>query len=324
MAVVGSGGFGTVLAKMLAEKGQTVYQWVRNEELAHAMDTTRENTKYLPGFKLPTNLWITPHLEAAVRDATVVIVAVPSFAVREVARDLKPLVEKDVIVLNVAKGIEKDSFKRMSEVLREEMPADAAVATLSGPNLAIEMAKNMPSGTVVASNDKRCLPRLTRAINTDVFKAYASTDLIGVELGGVLKNICAIAAGISDGIGYGDNSKASLITLGLSEMFTVGTKLGANRNTFYGLAGLGDLVATCSSKLSRNHFVGEHLGQGETLEAIIQKLNGKVAEGVNATKIYHEFAKRERMGLPLTEQMYEILYKGKDRHAAIRDLLRAV
>lgn len=324
IAVIGSGGFGTVLAKLLAEKGHTVYQWVRNAELARDMESHRENKKYLPGHKLPLNLWITTHLDAAVRDATIVVAAIPSFAMREVVRAFSKFVDADVIILNVAKGIEQGTFKRMSEVIREEMGDHAAVATLSGPNLAEEMARKMPSGTIIASDDKPCLPRLVRAVETDYFKVYAWTDLVGVELGGVLKNISAIASGISDGIDLGNNSKASLITLGLAEMFTVGTRFGAKRSTFYGLAGLGDLVATCSSPLSRNHFVGEHLGRGEPMEEILKKLNGKVAEGVQATKYFHELAQREKLTLPLTEQMYAILYEEKPCREAIVDLLEKV
>jgi glycerol-3-phosphate dehydrogenase (NAD(P)+) len=324
IAIVGSGSFGTVLASMLARKGHTVYQWVRNEEQARHMERDRENKKYLPGHKLPLNLWITSDLRVAVADATIVVAAVPSFAMRETAKAFGPHIDREAILLNVAKGVEPGTFKRMSEVLRDELPRGVAVATLSGPNLSEEMAKEMPSGSIIASEDKPCLPRLVRAFENDFFKVYAWTDLVGVELGGVLKNITAIAAGISDGIGYGNNSKASLIALGLSEMFTVGNRLGAKRNTFYGLAGLGDLVATCSSPLSRNHFVGEHLGQGETMEAITKKLNGKVAEGVNATRIYHEFAKKERLTLPLTEHLYEVLYEGKPCREAIVDLLKNV
>lgn len=324
IGIVGSGAFGTVLATLLAEKGHTVYQWVRHEELARQMETHRENKKYLPGHKLPLSLWITTHLETAVRDATIVVAAVPSFAMRSVAKEFAPYLSERSVVLNVAKGMEPGTFERMSQVLRDVVKENVMVATLSGPNLAEEMARKMPSGTIVASEDKPCLPHLARAFATDYFKVYAWTDLVGVELGGILKNISAIASGISDGIGMGNNSKASLITLGLQEMFTVGNRLGAKRNTFYGLAGLGDLVATCSSPLSRNHFVGEHLGKGEPMPAIDKKLNGKVAEGVNATKVFHEFAQKEKLTLPLTEQMYQILYEGKSCRAAIQDLLRAV
>ena len=324
IAIVGSGGFGTVLAKMLAENGHTVYQWVRNKELAEAIETKRVNTKYLPGFALPHNLWITTELKTALTDATIVVAAVPSFAMRETVRDCATHLEDDAIVLNVAKGIEHDTYKRMSQVIRDEVAPTNPVATLSGPNLAEELARGMPAGTIVASEDKPALPRLVKTFSTSFFKVYAWTDLVGVELGGVLKNITALAAGISDGFGFGNNSKSSLITLGLQEMLTVGTHMGARRATFFGLAGLGDLVATCSSALSRNHFVGEHLAQGESMDQIKTRLNGKVAEGVNATRFVHEYAVRENVKLPLTNEMYHLLYEGKPAKQAIQDLLKAV
>lgn len=324
IAIVGSGGFGTVLAKMLAENGHTVYQWVRNKELAQTMETKRINAKYLPGFSLPLSLWITADLATALADATIVVAAVPSFAMRDTMRLCAQHLEDEAIVLNVAKGIEHDTYKRMSQVIRDEVPATHPVASLSGPNLAEELARGMPAGTIIASEDKPCLPRLVRAFSSSYLKVYAWTDIVGVELGGVLKNITAIAAGISDGLGFGNNSKASLITLGLQEMFTVGTHMGARRPTFFGLAGLGDLVATCSSPLSRNHFVGEHLAKGEPMDQIKSLLNGKVAEGVNATRFVHEYARRENVKLPLTNEMYHLLYEGKPAKQAIVDLLKAV
>lgn len=324
IAIVGSGGFATVLAKMLAEGGHTVYQWVRNPDLARTMETQRVNPKYLPNHALPLNLWITTDLKAALADATIAVAAVPSFAMRETIRECADHLEKEAVVLSVAKGIEHGTYKRMSQVIRDEVPGGISVAALSGPNLAEELARGMPAGTIVASEDKPCLPRLVRTLSSSYLKVYAWTDIVGVELGGVLKNITAIAAGISDGLGLGNNSKSSLITLGLQEMFTVGTRMGARRATFYGLAGLGDLVATCSSPLSRNHFVGEHLAKGEAMDAILKELNGKVAEGVNATRFVHEYAVREGIRLPLTNEMYHLLYEGKPAKRAIVDLLAAV
>lgn len=324
IAILGSGGFGTVLAKMLAERNHTVYQWVRNAELAEAMETRRENTKYLPGHKLPLNLWITTDLSTALADATIMVAAVPSFAMRDTVAQARRHLGEGTIVLNVAKGIEHDTYKRMSEVIRDEVPAGNPVASLSGPNLAEELAQGMPAGTIVASEHRPALPRLTRAFSTPTFKVYAWTDLVGVELGGVLKNITAIAAGISDGFGFGNNTKSSLLTLGLQEMFTVGTAMGARRSTFYGLAGLGDLIATCSSSLSRNHFVGEHLSKGESMDEVSRALNGRVAEGVNATRFVHGYAETKGLKLPLTNEMYHLLYEGKPAKQAIEDLLRAV
>jgi glycerol-3-phosphate dehydrogenase (NAD(P)+) len=324
IGVVGSGGFGTVLAKMLAEKGLTVYQWIRNPQQAEDMESRRENSKYLPGVKLPKNLWFTPDIRTVTEDATIIISAVPSFATREVAKLYAKYVGPDTVVLNLAKGIEHDTFLRMSQVLREELPAHAAVASLSGPNLAEELAKGMPAGAIVASEQMPFLPRLVRTLDTTFFKVFASQDVAGVELGGVLKNISAVAAGISDGIGFGNNSKASLITLGLYEMFTVGARMGAKRETFFGLAGIGDLVATCNSTLSRNHTVGEMLGKGLSLEEAIERLHGRVAEGVKATQFVHEYAQRETLALPLTQQMYHVLYEGKDVRRGLADLLKSV
>lgn len=324
IGIIGSGGFGTVLAKMLAENGHTVYQWVRNKELAETMETQRVNTKYLPGYSLPKNLWITSDLSTALADATMVVAAVPSFAMRQTMRDACKHLEPEAVVLNVAKGIEPDSFKRMSQVIQDEVPETTPVASLSGPNLAEELAKGMPAGTIVASDNKPCLPRLVKTFSSPFFKVYAWTDIVGVELGGVIKNITAIAAGISDELRFGNNSKSSLITLGLQEMFTIGTRMGARRATFFGLAGLGDLVATCNSSLSRNHFVGEHLAKGESMPEILKRLNGKVAEGVNATRFIHDYAVKENVKLPLTNEMYHLLYEGKAAKEAISDLLKAV
>jgi glycerol-3-phosphate dehydrogenase (NAD(P)+) len=324
IGIVGSGGFGTVLAKMMAEKGLTVYQWVRDQELAGQMESERENRKYLPGVKLPENLWFSGDLRTVVEDATIIIAAVPSFAQRQVAKQYAPYVGEHHVVVNLAKGLEEGTLLRMSQVLRDELPEETAVASLSGPNLAEELAKDMPAGAIVAADMKPCLPRLTRTLDTKTFKVYASHDLIGVELGGLLKNITALAAGVSDGIGYGDNTKASLITLGLYEMFTVGANMGAKRETFFGLAGIGDLVATCSSTLSRNHTVGEMLGKGVALDEAIKRLEGRVAEGVRTTKFVHEFAQRENLTLPLTNQMFQVLYEDKDVHRALEDLLENV
>lgn len=324
IGIAGSGGFGTVLAKMLAEKGLTVYQWVRDEDLCQTMEAQRENPKYLPGVTLPKNLWFTPDVRTVVEDATIAVIAVPSFAAREVAAKVAPYLFEGDVALNLAKGIEEETYLRMSQVLREEVPEEVAVASLSGPNLAKELAAGTPAGAIVASDTSPCLPRLVRTLETKTFKVFASSDLIGVELGGVLKNITALAAGVSDGIGYGDNTKASLITLGLLEMFTVGGHMGAKRGTFYGLSGIGDLVATCSSELSRNHTVGRMLGEGTPLEEAIERLKGKVAEGVRTTKFVHEFAGRESLNLPLTHQMYAVLYEGKDVHTGIDDLLENV
>ncbi len=321
VAVVGSGGFGTCLSSLLARNGLEVRQWCRSPEYAQTLTNRRENTKYLPGVKLPLNVWVTSSLQDAVDGADVVVVAVPSQAVRDTAKAFRPYLAPGVKVLNVAKGIEHDSFLRMSQVLGQELP-DTSIASLSGPNHAEEIARGMPGATVIASEDHSSLNLLCDIFSNDVFKAYPRRDLIGVELGGVLKNITAIAAGVTKGIGFGDNSASAVITLGLDEMVRFGTAMGAKARTFTGLSGLGDLIATATSEHSRNRRLGELVGRGLTYQEALSTMGGKVAEGVNATKFVHEQAESEDIPLPLTAEIYRILYEHKDVKQAVRDLLR--
>lgn len=322
VAVVGSGGFGTCLSALLAGNGLEVRQWCRRPEYAQTLANRRENVKYLPGVKLPTNVWVTSSLQDAVQGAEVVVVAVPSQAVRETAQRFAPYLDPSATLLNVAKGIENDSFKRMSEVLTEVVDADHAVASLSGPNHAEEIARGMPGATVIASRTPGCLDLLCDLFSNDTFKAYPRSDLVGVELGGVLKNITAIAAGLTKGIGFGDNSAAAVITLGLDEMVRFGTAHGAKARTFTGLSGLGDLIATATSEHSRNRRIGELLGRGLTYQQALATMGGKVAEGIHATRFVHEQAVAEGVELPLTAEIYRILYEGKDVREAVRDLLK--
>ncbi len=321
VAVVGSGGFGTCLSILLASNGLEVRQWCRRPEYAQTLANRRENVKYLPGVKMPTNIWVTSSLQDAVEGAEVVVVAVPSQAVRETVRAFAPFVTKGVKVVSVAKGIEHDTFKRMSEVLEEELPAGTQVASLSGPNHAEEIARGMPGATVIASRSPSCLNLLCGIFSTETFKAYPRNDLVGVELGGVLKNITAIAAGVTKGIGFGDNSASAVITLGLDEMVRFGTAHGAKARTFTGLSGLGDLIATCTSEHSRNRRLGELVGRGLSYQDALATMGDKVAEGIHATKFVHEQAVREGIELPLTAEIYNILYEGKDVRLAVRDLL---
>ncbi len=321
VAVVGSGGFGTCLSSLLARNSVEVRQWCRSPEYARTLANRRENVKYLPGVKLPTNVWITSSLQDAVQGAEVVVVAVPSQAVRETAQSFRPFLRDGAVLLNVAKGIEHESFLRMSQVLEEVVGADHPVASLSGPNHAEEIARGMPGATVIASSVEACLPRLCSLFSTDTFKAYPRRDLVGVELGGVLKNITAIAAGVTKGIGFGDNSAAAVITLGLDEMMRFGQAHGAKAHTFTGLSGLGDLIATATSEHSRNRRIGELLGRGLTYQQALATMGGKVAEGIHATRFVHEQAAAEGIALPLTAEIYRILYDGKDVREAVRDLL---
>ncbi len=321
VAVVGSGGFGTCLSYLLARNGLEVRQWCRSPEYAQTLSNTRENPKYLPGIKLPLNVWITPSLQDAVSGAEVVVAAVPSQAMRESAMAYKPFLSKGAKVLNVAKGIEHGTYLRMSEVLNEVLGPSYPVASLSGPNHAEEIARGMPSATVIASKSPSALNLLCDLFTTDWFKAYPRRDLVGVELGGVLKNITAIAAGVTRGIGFGDNSSAAVITLGLDEMVRFGVSHGAKKETFTGLSGFGDLIATATSSHSRNRRVGELLGRGLTMQAALATMGGQVAEGVHAAKFVHEQAEKEKIPLPLTTEIYRILYEGKDVRLAVKDLL---
>lgn len=321
VAVVGSGGFGTALSCLLAHKGVEVRQWCRRPELAQTLTNRRENPGYLPGIKIPLNVWMTTSLQDAVEGAEVVVMAVPSQAVRDTATALAPHIEHGAKVLNVAKGIEHDSYLRMSEVLGEVLPKKTAIATLSGPNHAEEIARGQPGATVIASRKTECLDFLCDLFTNDTFKAYPRKDLAGVELGGVLKNITAIATGVCRGVGYGDNSASAVITLGLDEMVRFGVAHGAKQRTFTGLSGLGDLIATATSEHSRNHRLGQLVGRGLTYQEALATMNGKVAEGVTATRFVHEKAEKDDIPLPLTAEIYRILYEGKDVKAAVRDLL---
>ena len=321
---MGAGGFGTCLATMLARKGSAgpeVRLWCRSPDYAQTIANSRENAKYLPGVKVPLNVWVTSNLADAVGGAEVVIAAVPSQAMRETARAFAPHIAKGAKVLSVAKGIEHDTFLRMSQVLQEELGPHVPVATMSGPNFAEEIARGMPSASVVASKSPSALNLLCSLLTTDWFKAYPRRDVIGVELGGVMKNIVAIAAGVTKGIGFGDNSQAAVITLGLDEMVRFGVGHGARKETFTGLSGLGDLIATATSSRSRNHRVGELLGRGLNMQQAIATLGGQVVEGVHAAKFVHEQAVKERIPLPMTSEIYRILYEGKDVRLAVRDLM---
>lgn len=321
VAVIGSGGFGTALSALLASKGLEVRQWCRNPGLAQTLNNRRENTKYLPGVKLPLNVWVTSSLQDAVDGAEVIVTAVPSQAVRETVQKFSPFVEHGAKILNVAKGIEHDTYLRMSEVIQSELP-DSPVASLSGPNHAEEIARGQPGATVIASHHHASLDLLCDLFTTETFKAYPRKDLVGVELGGVMKNITAIAAGLTSGLGYGDNSSSAVITLGLDEMVRFGVAHGAKQRTFTGLSGLGDLIATATSQHSRNRRLGELVGRGLTYQDALSTMNGQVAEGVHATRFVHEKALKDDIPLPLTAEIYRILYEGKNVKAAVADLLR--
>lgn len=312
ITVIGAGGWGTALARLLANKRYITHLWVRDKELALAIEQERENKKYLPGVKLPQeNLKIFTNLEEIVSH-DIFLLAVPSFAMREIAKKLSTVLptnkQREAIFVNLAKGLEGKSFATMSEVLAEELQTKN-IFTLSGPCHAEEVGKDFPTTVVLAGKNQKLLGKLQRIFMTERFRVYRSLDIKGVELASSVKNIIAIAAGISDGLGYGDNTKGALIARGLAEMIRLGEKLGARKETFFGLAGLGDLVATCTSQHSRNRYVGFRIGKGESLDAILKGM-AMVAEGVYTVQAVHELIKKYELEMPISEAVYAVLYQG--------------
>ncbi len=310
VAVVGAGSWGTAFSMIPAEKGIETVIWARREEVAKEITELHTNAAYLPGFDLPPSLRGTHDLEEAITGATVVVMGIPSHAYRESFRDVGRFLGGGVPVVSLTKGIEQETLKRMTEVMVEEADVDPRdLAVVSGPNLAKEVASRMPSATVVACADNDVAGRLQSVFMAPFFRVYTNPDVVGCELCGAMKNVIAIAAGIADGMNFGDNTRASLITRGLAELARLGATLGGNPLTFAGLAGMGDLVATCISKLSRNRFVGEELGKGRSLDAIIDDMN-MVAEGVKTSRAVVALAERQGVDVPISEHVVKVLYEG--------------
>ncbi len=322
ITVIGAGNWGATLAVLYARAGHDVLLWDRDPERVEAMRETRLNERYLPGVPLPPSLRLSADLAEAVRERALVVLAVPAQSIRAVADGAAPYLSDEAIVVIAAKGLEIGSGRRMSEVVAESLrPRQRrGIAVLSGPNLAGEIVRELPAAAVVAARHRPTAVRAREVLSTARFRLYVSTDVIGVELGGALKNVIALAAGLADGLGYGDNGKASIMTRGLAEIARLGVAVGARQATFAGLSGLGDLIATCASTLSRNHHVGFELGQGRAL-AEIQAGMTSVAEGVTTTRAARELARRYGVEMPITEQIYAMLFEGKSPHAAVAELL---
>lgn len=318
-AVLGGGSWGTAVAAQMARAGHQVGLWLRQPALAEAVNLRRENPLYLPGEVLPEGLQATTDLATAVAGAEVVISAVPSQSTRGVWAVLAPLLAPGVPLVSATKGIEIDSLKRMSELAEEVLPGHP-LAALSGPSFALEVVREQPTAIVVASREAWLAERLQQAISTRAFRAYASDDLVGVELAGALKNVIAIAAGIVDGLGFGHNTVAALITRGLAEMARLAVAQGGRPDTLAGLAGLGDLVLTCTGSLSRNRRVGQALGRGLSLERA-QAETGQVAEGVRTTLAACALAERAGVEMPIATQMRAVLYEGRAPRAAVEELM---
>ncbi len=295
---------------MLGQRGFEVSMLARTAAEARWLNVERRNARLLPGFTFPEGLTVTNSAAAALRDAAMVIFAVPSQSLRDNVKAVAKHVEGQTVVLSGVKGLEVSSSKRMSEVIADELPASLHnnIAVLSGPNLALEIARGLPAATVVAARNAEVGSKAQQIMMSPSFRVYTSDDVVGVELGGALKNIIALGAGMSDGMSYGDNAKAGFITRGLAEISRLGVAMGAKPLTFAGLAGLGDLVATCSSALSRNHYLGCELAKGRPLNDVTSTMKG-IAEGVTTTAAAHEMARRAGVAMPITEQVYRVLFE---------------
>jgi glycerol-3-phosphate dehydrogenase (NAD(P)+) len=311
VAVVGAGSWGTAVAALVSNSAETVL-WARRPELAATITDRHENPDYLPGVALPDALRVTADIEDACASADVIVLGVPSHGMRAVLTDAAAFVRPAVPVISLAKGVEQGTLRRMTEVIAEVLPTHLpdSIGVLTGPNLAREVAAGQPAASVVAVHDDQTAAELQRLLMTVTFRVYTNPDVVGCEIAGALKNVMAIAAGIADGLGYGDNTKAALLTRGLAELTRLGIALGGNPLTFSGLAGMGDLVATCTSTQSRNRTVGVQLGKGREIDDIVAEMN-MVAEGVKSTAAVLELARRHRVEMPIAEQVGAVLYEGK-------------
>lgn len=321
-AVIGAGAWGTTLARLLAHRGAPVSLWAYEAEVVESIQRKRENTRFLPGVELPASLTGSSSLEEVIRDAAFIVFAVPSHAAQGILRRLAPLLTSSLPLISATKGIEEESFRLMSEVMEQTLPSmmRKRLLVLSGPSFASEVAADKPTAVVLAGEDLSLVERLQARLMTPQFRVYTGTDLIGVQLGGALKNVVAIAAGVVDGLGLGHNARAALITRGLAEMIRLGTAMGADPRTFYGLAGMGDLVLTCTGPLSRNHAVGLRLGKGEMLADILRETH-TVAEGVRTSQAAAGLARRFNIEMPIVEQVCAVLFKGKSPRQAVTDLM---
>jgi glycerol-3-phosphate dehydrogenase (NAD(P)+) len=322
IAVIGGGSWGTALAQLLAQKGEDVTLWAYEETVVNAITLQHENARYLSGVSLPKNLTASCDLQSVLENARVVLFAVPSQHARTILRQMSPFIKADIPIVSATKGIEIKTLLSISEVIREELNREGAdkIAILAGPSFAQEVAQNHPTAVTLASENHRLALRIQHLFSTPFFKILITSDMMGVQLGGALKNVIAIAAGISDGLGFGFNTKAVLMTRGLSEITSLGIAMGADVNTFYGLSGLGDLSLTCSGTLSRNRKVGELIGQGMSLNAILKKMQ-TVAEGVETTRSAVALSKKYKVPMPIVQEVYQVLFEGKHPRQAVTDLM---
>lgn len=324
VAIIGTTTWGVTLGVVLARNGIDVRLWARTEQESFQLQNGQHRAAALAGITLPPQLSITTSLPEALDDADAVILAVPSQRMRDNIKAASGYLKGSMLVVSAAKGMEITSNKRMSQVIADEISPSfwPNICVHSGPNLSAEILQGLPAVAVVAAWNELIARKVQKLLNTPSICLYTNSDVIGVELGGALKNIIALGAGIADGLGFGDNAKAALITRGLTEMTALGLALGANPLTFSGLTGLGDLVTTCSSPLSRNHYVGVELTKGRPLEEILKSMSG-VAEGVSTTIVAHKLSKQFELEMPITERIYKVLYQGLDPRKASLELMEA-
>jgi glycerol-3-phosphate dehydrogenase (NAD(P)+) len=322
IGVIGAGSWGTTLADLLAKKGEDVTLWAYEPELVREMGETGSNSLFLPGIRLSPNLRFTNSLQETIADKETLLFVVPSQVLRGVVKTALPYFSKGATIVSASKGIELGTLQLVSQIYEELLPREIFrnFAALSGPTFAREVAQEMPSAVVAASVDPSVAERIQRIFTTDYFRVYTNRDVVGVELGGAIKNVIAIAAGISDGLGFGHNTRAALITRGLAEMGRLGHAMGAQSSTFAGLAGMGDLVLTCTGDLSRNRTVGMKLGKGMKLSEILAEMR-MVAEGVKTTESARNLARRMGVEMPITDKLYQVLYEGKPVREAVIELM---
>ena len=319
VSVIGAGSWGTALAILLEKNGHEVTLWSHREEEAKELAKSREHKSKLPGVQIPERIEITGNLESALREKDVLVFAVPSVAVRSTAKKVAPYVKEGQLIVNVAKGIEETTLMTLTDIIEEEIPG-AKGCVLSGPSHAEEVSRGLPTTCVVGAKDKETAEFLQNVFMSPVFRVYISPDILGIELGGALKNVIALAAGTADGLGYGDNTKAALITRGITEIARLGIAMGAKADTFYGLSGIGDLIVTCASKHSRNRKAGYLMGQGRSMQQAMDEVN-MVVEGVYSAKAGLALSQKYKVEMPIIEQVNKVLFEGKAPAAAVKELM---
>lgn len=319
ITLCGGGSWGTAIARLLSNKGHELNFYIRNKEVIEDIRKNKENTKYLPGAKFEKEINLTNNLDSVLEDIDVFIIAVPTSSIREILTSIKDKISKDVIIVNLSKGIEVESLDRISEISTEILKDNPFVA-LSGPSHAEEVGKDIPTTLVASSENLKVAQTIQHEFSTPIFRIYTNPDLVGVEMGGALKNIIALAAGMNDGLAYGDNSKAALMTRGIYEMSKLGISLGANPHTFNGLSGIGDLIVTCTSMHSRNRRAGILIGEGKSMEEACNEV-GQVVEGVKTVKSAYKLAKLKNIEMPITNALYKVLYEGYDPNKAVYELM---